>query len=398
MKLIWYIITIVFSTVLLFLGNLYSVSVRESFQENQVQQELFDSDIVINMRARVTEIISINVYNTAPIILPNNTLSSYTIKDIFFLAELENGEVVSAIQSITDQIPVPDRQVQVNDRIILQHNQFYNIYGELIDIYQIFGFIRINQMIIFGVIVFFAIILFGKFQGLNSLVALGFTISSIFFVFVPVILYGANIYLWSIIISLYSTMTTVLIVIGATKKAVSTIIGTLFSIAVTAFLTVIMSNILGMTGVLDQEIVGILMYNDSLDLNAIVFAGIVIGSIGAIMDVCMSISSSLWEFSQTNKNSFIEIYKTGITVGKDILGTMANTLVLAYIGSYLSIILIISITFSDNIFDVFHMESIITELLRALVGISGIFLAIPITTFTCSWLYQTKDKNLNTLQ
>jgi len=254
--------------------------------------------------------------------------------------------------------------------------------------------VRINYILILAGVVLVAIVGFGRWQGLNSLVALGFTVAAIFVVFVPVVLYGGNPYVWALVVSVYATLSTLLIVIGANKKALATIMGTLLAVGVTAMLTVFMSRIMGMTGLLSPEDMNMLLYNPNLNLNAIVFAGIVLGALGATMDVCMSIASSLWEVSQTNKNAFGELYRSGIAIGKDILGTMANTLVLAYMGSYLTVILLLNTVYAHNIANVFYLEPIIAELLRALVGVFGIFLAIPITTLTCAWLYG-KDAQLN---
>ena len=381
MKITWYLCTIFFSIVLLFIGNFYANRLINLDTHEFIYRE--------NIRATITDIIFIDEHRTTPVIVSDDTLFYNTIITISFLAQLENGETVSGIQSISDFIPTPSRQLQIGDRVILQ-------YFEVAGHYELIEFVRINQIIIFGIVVFAIIILFGKLQGLNSLVALGFTIAFIFFVFVPAILNGANIYLWAIFVGVYSTITTMMVVIGPTKKAVSTIVGTLFSIAVISVITVVMTNILGMTGVVAQESAQLMSDNPNIDLNAIMFAGIVIGAIGAIMDVCMSLSSALFEFSKTEKNSFREIYTAGISIGKDILGTMANTLVLAYIGSYLAVILTMTTVYSNNITNIFYREGIIAELLRALAGVSGIFLAIPITTLICAFLYQ--DKSQHTLQ
>jgi uncharacterized membrane protein len=105
------------------------------------------------------------------------------------------------------------------------------------------------------------------------------------------------------------------------------------------------------------------------------------------MDVAMSISSSLWEVREAGgEYDFRSIFKSGVNIGKDILGTMLNTLILAYIGSSLSFILLITVH-THSLTALFNLEMIIVEFLRALVGSFGMLLTIPLTAAICGWLY-----------
>ena len=121
-----------------------------------------------------------------------------------------------------------------------------------------------------------------------------------------------------------------------------------------------------------------------IDLKAIIFSAIIIGAIGAIMDVSVSIASSLKELQdQVEHVSFGMLLKSGITIGKDMMGTMANTLILAYIGSSLSVTLLL-VAYSNSLLTLFNREMIVVEILNALVGSFGILLTIPLTCFTAT--------------
>jgi uncharacterized membrane protein len=135
-----------------------------------------------------------------------------------------------------------------------------------------------------------------------------------------------------------------------------------------------MDRTLALTGVLSEESVYLtyLPMETPIDLKAIIFAAIVIGAIGAIMDVAMSISSALWEIAGTSESaSFETLFRSGINIGRDVMGTMANTLILAYIGSSLSVVLLISV-YSSSLLYLLNREMIVVEILQALVGSFGI--------------------------
>lgn len=119
------------------------------------------------------------------------------------------------------------------------------------------------------------------------------------------------------------------------KKTIATIIGCISGTVIAALGTAIMSEVLGLTGYVDEHSYYLTLLNTEtpIDLTAIIFAAITIGAVGAIMDVAMDLSSSLYELSeQVPDMTFGKLCKSGFSIGRDIMGTMANTLVLAYIG------------------------------------------------------------------
>lgn len=107
------------------------------------------------------------------------------------------------------------------------------------------------------------------------------------------------------------------------------------------------------------------------------------------MDVAVSISSSLkevYEKSKEENKNFKTLMKSGITIGRDMMGTMSNTLVMAYIGNSLSTTLLI-IVYSGSIIELFNREMIIVEILQILIGSFGLLLTIPFSSFICSKIY-----------
>ncbi|MCL2400709.1 MAG: YibE/F family protein [Defluviitaleaceae bacterium] len=317
---------------------------------------------------------------------------SFTNTTVTFMARLTSGpsrgtEVV-AEHSLSTVLLLVEREVAVGDRILMIYDQFNSRY-------YFTNYVRINYVLILGGIFFVLIILFGKRTGLNSIVALGFTCGSVFFVFIPAILAGRNIYATTVVICVYAIVSTLLIVIGPTKKALTAMLGCLGGVLLAGLIMVIMNIVLNLTGFVDEETQFLLLLplENPIDLRAIIFAGVIIGSVGAIMDVAMSIASSLWELKITGgASNFQELFDSGINIGKDTLGTMLNTLILAYIGSSLSLILLIT-AHTTSMLDLFNLEMVLVELLRAIIGSFGMLLAIPLTAGICGWLYTRPDRS-----
>lgn len=154
-----------------------------------------------------------------------------------------------------------------------------------------------------------------------------------------------------------------------------------------------MDKVLLLTGMLNEDTLYLQMVQTQspIDLKGIIFAAIIIGAMGAIMDVAMDISSSLNELRTNIPDiSSARLIKSGFNIGRDVMGTMANTLVLAYIGSSLSTTLLL-VAYNVTFVELMNMELIVVELLQALVGSIGMLMAIPMTSFICAAIYPKRS-------
>jgi len=336
------------------------------------------------LQARVLEIVEREEWSQY--MGPNFTVTGTSIT---FAAQIlrgeRQGEVLMAEHSLDTMMAVREREVEVGDRVLIAYN-----YG--LGRYTFLDYVRIYLIVILGAALLALIVLLGRLKGLNSIVALCFTCLAVFLVLVPAILAGRNIHLTAILVSVYIVISSLVIVIGPNRKALSAILGCLGGVFVAALLMLFMNVILNLTGAVDQESQFLLSLPlaQPLSLGAIVFAGVIVGAVGAIMDVATSIASSLWEVKLAGGEAggFGQIFRSGLNIGKDILGTMLNTLILAYIGSSLSLILLIAFYLYDtSLLELFNQEMISVEILRALVGSFGIFSAVPLTSAICGWLY-----------
>ncbi len=312
---------------------------------------------------------------------------------ITFVAKVNSGihkyESIEMTQEISEYlIPVP-KEVKPGDSIIVMYTQLNEVETEWV--YAMHN--RIPWLIGLAVIFLALIILIGRKKGIATIVSLIFTIGAIFLVYIPAILTGRNIYISTIIISLFIILMSFPLISGINKKTLCAIIGNIGGVVLAGVLAFIVNNILNITGFVDESstFLSMLGGNVSLDLRAVVWGGILIGSLGAIMDVSMSISSAMSEISvEMRDKSFYKMVKSGMNIGKDVIGTMTNTLILAYVGSSLAVILLFT-AYKRNLLMLFNLELVSVEIIQAIVGSIGILLTVPATVLISAWMFNKKS-------
>lgn len=377
-----YLLVLISSILLIFIGNRVASKEMVAFDNTEGMSAL--------------EAVIVEIKDVVETDGQSDDTTDFTVKDILFTARITSGESkgehVDAVQSINSYFVLKPQEVAVGDKVVL-----YEFIDEYYGTDWVFGeFIRIKPLIVLGVIFALLLIIFGRSKGLQTLISLIFTIMAVFYVFVPAILSGYNIYIWTMIVGIYIIFMTLLIVSGISMKTAVAGIGCVSGMFFSAAMFFIMDYFLKLTGVIDQDSVFLLMLNPDrpIDLKGVIFGAIVIGAIGAIMDVAMSISSALYEMKEKYAaNSFAQLVSSGFTIGRDIMGTMANTLVLAYIGSSLSVVLLL-ITYNPTLLDLMNREMVIVEILQALIGSLAILMTLPLTAIVAGTLYSRMgDKN-----
>ena len=187
---------------------------------------------------------------------------------------------------------------------------------------------------------------------------------------------------------------------GVNRKANVAILGCIGGVFFAGVLMLVMQAMIQLTGITGEDSLYLVtaIPDQNLDLIAIAFAGIIIGAMGAVMDVAMSIASSLAELREKNPSmSARELFFSGIHIGRDMMGTMANTLILAYIGSCLPSALLLFAYYGSIPLDLFNMELIVSQILQALVGSMGILAALPLTSLLGALLLAPKKEKAEAL-
>ncbi len=312
-----------------------------------------------------------------------NIESTEHVTLIEFNAKLSNGEIITGEQLIDNYYKPKPKEVEKNDKILVTENS---------ETYSYASHNRIPTITFLVLLFIILIIVIGGFKGITTILSLLITTLSIFLVFIPAILSGINIYLLTLITIVFIVLTNLTLLNGFNKKTLTAIVGNILGIITAGILAFIFNNLLQVTGVIDQDYVFLSLVDGiKIDLVAIVWAGILIGSLGAIMDVSMSIASSLNELSIEMKDkTYTKLVKSGMNISKDIIGTMTNTLILAYVGSSLAVILLFTI-YTKDILIILNLEMFVVEISQAIIGSIGILLTVPATVLFGSWLYTKKD-------
>lgn len=241
---------------------------------------------------------------------------------------------------------------------------------------------------------FLFLIIFGRKEGIKSIISLIFTAIIIIFFMLPMIFNGYNPILMAIVTVSLTTIITILLISGWSKKSLSVILGTIIGVIIAGMISYIAGNLAHLSGITMEEAEELIYIaeNTGLKVRGLMFAGILIASLGAIMDVAMSISSSIFEIHSTNpKLSSKELLRSGMNVGRDVMGTMSNTLILAFAGGSLNIMILIA-AYQMPYNQLINLDLVGTELIQGLAGSIGIVLTVPFTALIASALakYSTK--------
>lgn len=288
------------------------------------------------------------------------------------------------VENVQSGHPVYDIPVKKGDKVMVfvEETEDGNIEVNISD------YIRSNYIVILIIGFILVLLLIGKIKGLKTIVTLVFTMFMIFKVLLPMILRGYNPVFITILISSIITIVTMIIISGLSKKTLAAILGTVSGVLIAGLLAFIIGTKVRLTGLSSEEAV-MLMYipqNINFNFRELLFSGILLGTLGAVMDVSMSIASSIEEINKANENlSMKELLLSGMNVGKDIMGTMSNTLILAYTGSTVPLMLLF-MAYETSLIRIINMDIIATEIIRSLAGSIGLILAIPITAIIAAML------------
>ncbi len=292
-------------------------------------------------------------------------------------------------EATTDKNQIEDYNVEKGNEVILDFEEDSN--GNIKDA-SISDFVRYKNLAIIVVIFIMLQIIIGGKKGIMSLITLALTIIFVAKIIIPLILSGNGFVIPTIIICILILVINFLLVSGFSKKTLGAILGTSLGMVISVILFYISGHILRVTGMgyTDIQDLTVAMMGKSIDFRGIFFACVMLGSLGALMDIGITISSTMYEMKTNNPNiSEKELIKSGMNVGKDIMGTMSNTLILAYLGGAMILLLVYA---SDNMsfIDIVNQDVVASEILKALIGGIGIILTIPITV-----LIMTKLNNIH---
>ena len=236
------------------------------------------------------------------------------------------------------------------------------------------------------------LILLGVIGGKRGLLSIGgllFSLISILFILVPLTLAGYPTILIALIVGILIIITTITLLAGVNAKSISAIAGCISGVLIAALFAFIIGEFAFISGYHIGEAGFLRGINPELRLSGIFISGVIIAATGAISDTSMTIASAMEEVKSANPTiSMKDLAKAGFNVGRDAMGTMSNTLILAFVGSSFGLILLLTsrnVSWTEFIND----HEIGIEIIQGIAGSIGIVLTVPITTFIAAKFFSS---------
>lgn len=337
------------------------------------------SDYMVDTKARVME-----TYGVKEIVTGSVTDKVQEVK-----IEIIEGDYIGE-EFVTNYVLTYDiagkiqaYELDVGDKVLVQltEDQDGNIVATVQDV------AREKYIIAMFIIFLLSVVLVGGKQGVKAVLGLFATIVIIYLVLIKGVFTGKDAVIYSIASIILTIVATFLIIGGWNKKILTAALGTIGGVLSAGIMALIFSKLAKMTGASEDAIqLTINIANINFEFRELLFSGIIISALGACMDVGMSIASSLDEIKMKNPEiTWQELFKSGMNIGRDVIGTMTNTLILAYVGGSLTLILLFMAS-NLSILEILNKETIAEQVISALAGSMGVVYTVPITSLVYSVL------------
>lgn len=240
-----------------------------------------------------------------------------------------------------------------------------------------------NRGLVIGIalLAFCAVLaLLGGWKGIRALLGLVFTLACIWFLLIPGLIRGWSGIWLTIGICAVTTAGCLILLDGFTKKSLCAVLGCIGGVAAAGLFASIVGAITPLNGFNMSEAENLLLYGaeKGLKISGLLVCGVLIAALGAVMDTSMNIASSIWELHERNpKLNARELFKSGMNIGRDAMGTMANTLILAFAGSSLNTLILVQV-YDIPFTQLINTDFICIEILQSVAGSMGILLTTPL--------------------
>jgi uncharacterized membrane protein len=245
---------------------------------------------------------------------------------------------------------------------------------------------RRTTLFVLGALFAVAVIALGRWRGVTALIALGASVAVLLQFIVPSVLDGHSPLLVAIVGSSAVAYIALYLSTGFNTMTTVALLGTLAALALTAILGWAFFAASKFTGAVSEEASYLRLVTDVVDVRGLLLGGVVIGALGALDDMTVTQASAVWELRRANPAlSRRELYQSALRIGRDHVGSTVNTLLLAYAGASLPLMLLFVLS-DQSLGTVANSEIVAVEIVRTLVGSIGLVAAVPATTWLASWV------------
>lgn len=248
---------------------------------------------------------------------------------------------------------------------------------------------RGSVILIFALLYLLVLCWIGGKQGLRGALGLIYTVAAIFYLFIPLVYLGYSPFWMAVLVCLLTTFVSMTLIGGFSRKTLAATLGTSAGVIIAGLVAMAFSLFSGISGwnVSNIEHLMTLWYTENIRVGDLLFAGLLISALGAVMDVAMSISSTMQEILQQRPDlSRKELIKAGFRVGRDMMGTDSNTLILAFAGGSVSVLLL-NYAYQLPLLQIINSNNIGIAVMQGLAGSFGVALSVPSTVLLAALIY-----------
>lgn len=248
---------------------------------------------------------------------------------------------------------------------------------------------RGSVILIFALLYLLVLCWIGGKQGLRGALGLIYTVAAIFFLFIPLVYLGYSPFWMAVLVCLLTTFVSMTLIGGFSRKTLAATLGTSADVIIAGLVAMAFSLFSGISGwnVSNIEHLMTLWYTENIRVGDLLFAGLLISALGAVMDVAMSISSTMQEILQQRPDlGRKELIKAGFRVGRDMMGTDSNTLILAFAGGSVSVLLL-NYAYQLPLLQIINSNNIGIAVIQGLAGSFGVALSVPSTVLLAALIY-----------
>lgn len=333
-----------------------------------------DSGRLVYASAKVTAVLSDNAQEDF------ENAEGRRVGDQELEIQILSGDHKDEIMTVTNYMSALfNVDVQQGDRIIVrimtdENGSYYA---------SVFNYDR--GIVLGGFLLIFFILLgaLGGKKGLGALAGLLLTLGCIWFILIPCLLRGVPAIPVTIAVSAVAAAAGLIFLNGYSKKTFCAVCGCVGGVLVSGIAAAVVGSLSPMNGFNMQEAENLILYgaDQGLKVSGLLVCGVLISALGAVMDVALGIASSVWEMKEQNPDASVgSLFRSGMQIGKDAMGTMANTLILAFAGSSLNMLILVQ-TYNIPFLQLINTDSIALEVVQSVAGSIGILLTVPLVAF-----------------
>ena len=299
------------------------------------------------------------------------------------LVRVEGGSLAGeevVVEEGTINIISQERLFDYGDRVYLE--RVAGVDGN--DRFYISDPVRTTPLLLIAALFVGLVLLTGRRQGLRSLLGTLFSLLVLFFFVLPQIVAGRDPVLVCIVGSIALLAVSTYVIYGWNFKAHAAVVGMMLSLILTGLLAWLFVGWARLTGLSEEGGFLVSALGPDINLRGLVLGGIIIGALGVLDDICVGQASAIFELINANRDlGWRQLFRRSLNIGRDHIAAMVNTLLLAYVGASMPLMLAFTI-YQEPIWRRINREPVAEEIVRTLVGSLGLVLAVPITSLIAS--------------